>query len=217
MKTVVYIDGQNFLYKASDVLIAAGYIKNKQELFKLDIAGIINNIIKSEHLHIRFYGAKVKVIKDRGDDIYTKSRAFSDNSRKLRNSLNNQQIEYVESGKLKLRDSDMCKKCGAQDLRFQEKGVDVGMAVDMVVDSFAGDVDLVVLVSSDTDLIPAVKSVRNRGIEITYLGFSDKLTRGIVAETSKTETIRDMEIIDAFNRFNPQPTLPIESTQQPKN
>lgn len=215
MKTIVYIDGQNFLYKASEVLINIGYIKNKQELFKLDIAGIVGNIISSEHLHIRFYGAKVKVIKEKGEDIYTKSRSFSDNSRKLRNSLNKQQITYIESGKLKLRDSDICKKCGAQDLRFQEKGVDVGMAVDMVVDSFSGDVDRVVLVSSDTDLIPAVKSIKNRGIEITYLGFSDKLTRGLVAETSKTETIRDSEIIDAFNRFNPQSTLHIESVQNP--
>lgn len=151
MKTIVYIDGQNFLYKASEVLISEGYIKDKQELFKLDIAGIINNIIKSDDLRIRFYGARVRIRKDKGNDIYVKSRAFSDNSRKMKNNLNNQNIEYVEAGKLKLRDSDICKKCGAQDLRFQEKGVDVGIAVDMVVDSFSKDVvDQIVLVSSDT-------------------------------------------------------------------
>jgi len=207
MKTTVYIDGQNFLYKASEILILAGCINNKQDLFKLDIEGIIKNIIKSEDLHIRFYGARVRVRKDKGDDIYIKSRAFSDNSRKLKNNINKQNIEYVESGKLKLRDSDICKKCGAQDLRFQEKGVDVGMAVDMIVDSFSVDDGQIVLVSSDTDLIPAIKSIVSRGTEITYLGFSDKLTKGIVSEASKTETIRDTEIIDAFNRLNPQTLL----------
>lgn len=210
MKTVVYIDGQNFLYKASEVLVEAGYIKDKQELYKLDIAGMIGNIIKSDDLYIRFYGARVKVRKDKGEDIYIKSRAFSDNSRKMKNNLINQNIEYIEAGKLKLRDSDLCKKCGTQDLRFQEKGVDVGMAVDMVVDSFSGEVDKVVLVSSDTDLIPAIKSVASRGVEIIYLGFSDKLTKGIVAESSRTETIRDIEIVDAYNRLNPQ-TLPLDN------
>jgi len=208
MKTIVYIDGQNFLYKASDVLTLAGYINNKQDLFKIDIYGLIGNIIKSDNLRVRFYGARVKVRKDKGKDIYLKSRAFSDNSRKMKNNLNNQNIEYVESGMLKLRDSDICKKCGAQDLRFQEKGVDVGMAVDMIVDSFSGNVDQIILVSSDTDLIPAIKNIIDRGTEIIYLGFSDKLTKGIVAEASKTETIRDAEIIDAFNRLNPQ-SLPL--------
>jgi len=45
MKTVVYIDGQNFLYKASDVLIKEGLIFDKQELYNLDIRGLISNII----------------------------------------------------------------------------------------------------------------------------------------------------------------------------
>jgi len=202
MKTIVYIDGQNFLYKAAEVLILSGRISNKQELFKIDIAGIIKNIIKSDEIIIRFYGAKIKVRKDKGNDIYIKSRAFSDNSRRMKNTLNNQNIEYVESGNLKLRDSDICKKCGSQDFRFQEKGVDVGMAVDMVVDSFSGNAGQIVVVSSDTDLIPAIRSVKNKGINIIYLGFSNKLTRGIVSETSRTETIRDSEIIDAFIRFN---------------
>ncbi len=202
MKTIVYIDGQNFLYKATEVLISAGHISNKQELFKIDIGGIIRSIIKSEEIIIRFYGAKIKVRKDMGHDIYVKSRSFSDNSRRIKNTLNNQNIEYVESGNLKLRDSDICKKCGAQDFRFQEKGVDVGMAVDMVVDSFSDNVGQIVVVSSDTDLIPAIRSVRGRGVNIIYLGFSNKLTRGIVSETSSTETIRDSEIIDAFTRFN---------------
>lgn len=214
MKTVVYIDGQNFLYKAADVLMAAGYIANKQELFKLDIRAIIERILGINDTTIRFYGARVRVRKDKGDVIHQKSRAFSDNARKLKNTLNNQDIIFIESGKLKLRDSDICKKCGAQDLRFQEKGVDVGMAVDMIVDAYSGNAERVVLVSSDTDLIPAIKSVRSREVEVLYIGFSDKLTKGIVAEASKTETIRDSEIVEAYAKLNP-PELPLDA-QRPK-
>jgi hypothetical protein len=35
MKTVVYIDGQNFLYKAADVLMASGLIAEKQEKIEI--------------------------------------------------------------------------------------------------------------------------------------------------------------------------------------
>jgi len=90
--------------------------------------------------------------------------------------------------------------------------VDVGLAVDMIEDSYENDVVRLVLVSSDTDLIPAIKSVRKRDKEIIYLGFSDKLTNGIVAEASRTETIRNQEIIDAFDRMNP-PSLLEESNR----
>jgi uncharacterized LabA/DUF88 family protein len=222
MKTVVYIDGQNFLYKASEVLINAGLIADKQDLHKLDIRGIITHIVSSEELEIKYYGAKVKVISHRGTEIAEKSRRFSDNSRRLRNTLNQQSIKYVESGKLKLRDSDQCKNCRHQDLRFQEKGVDVGIAVDMIVDASSGDVDQAVLLSSDTDLIPAIKVVRSQISKVTYLGFSDKLTNAIISQVTRTDTIRDSEIIDAFNRLNPTPLLVLDgstgsqSTQEPK-
>ncbi len=210
MKTIVYIDGQNFLYKASEVLISAGLIAHKQDLHKLDIRGIVEHIISSDEIEIKYYGAKVKVINHLGEEIKTKSLRFSDNSRRLRNTLNQQSIKYIESGKLKLRDSDECKNCGHKDLRFQEKGVDVGIAVDMIVDASAGNLDQTVLLSSDTDLIPAIKVVRSLIPNVVYMGFVDKLTNAIISQVTRTETIRDVEIIDAFNKLNPQEQLPIE-------
>lgn len=206
MKTVVYIDGQNFLYKAAEVLIKAKLISDKQDLYKLDIRGLISNIIESEDLEIKYYGAKVSVINHRGEEIATKSRRFSDNSRRLRNTLSQQSIQFIESGKLKLRDSDICKNCQHQDLRFQEKGVDVGIAVDMIVDASSG-IDKAVLLSSDTDLIPAIKVVKSLIPTVIYLGFTDKLTNAINSEVTRTETIRDSEIVNAFNRLNPTPLL----------
>lgn len=41
MKTKVYIDGQNFMYKAADILIAEGKIRSKDELTKIDIRGVV--------------------------------------------------------------------------------------------------------------------------------------------------------------------------------
>jgi uncharacterized LabA/DUF88 family protein len=203
VKTVVYIDGQNFLYKASDVLIKGGLIQDKQELYNLDIRGLIAHIIPDTEIDIKYYGAKIKVISDKDEDILTKSRKFSDNLRRLKNTLAKQNIRFIESGKLKLRDSDICKNCGHQDLRFQEKGVDVGIAVDMIVDAFAQKYEQFVILSSDTDLIPAIKIIKTRVPMLVYLGFSDKLTNAINSQVTKTETIRDSEIVESYKRLNP--------------
>ena len=85
---------------------------------------------------------------------------------------------------------------------MQEKGVDVGIAVDIVVDSLSGLVDEVILVSSDTDLLPAIRVAKARGVKVTYIGFSDKMTRAIIARADASEVIRNQEIIDAFDVYN---------------
>lgn len=202
MTTRVYIDGQNFMFRTADILVDAGRITDKDELTKIDIRGIVERIFGKD-ITIVYYGAKVKVRKDKGEDIYEKTRRFSDVSRRIRNTLNQQTISYNESGKLKIRDSDSCKKCGHRDLRMQEKGVDVGIAVDMVVDALQNGVERLVLISSDTDLLPAIKVARAAGAKVVYVGFSNKTTKAIVAEADETEIIRDQEIIEAFDKLNP--------------
>ena len=85
---------------------------------------------------------------------------------------------------------------------MQEKGVDVGIAVDIVFDSLSGLVDEVILVSSDTDLLPAIRVAKALGVKVTYIGFSDKMTRAIIARADASEVIRNQEIIDAFDVYN---------------
>ena len=206
VRTIVYIDGQNFMYKAADILIASGVISNKQELTKIDIRSLIENICGKDDIEIKYYGAKIRINKSLGSAIEEKSRRFSDNLRQIRNTLAKQHITFVESGKLKIRDGDLCSNCGSQDKHFQEKGVDVGIAVDLVVDKILNGPDEVtrqVLISSDTDLIPAIKAVQSVGGEVVYIGFSDKLTKAIVAEADKTQIIRDSEVLAAYDAMNP--------------
>jgi len=42
------------------------------------------------------------------------------------------------------------------------------------------------------------------------MGFVDKLTNAIISQVTRTETIRDSEIVDAFIGLNPQEPLPLE-------
>ena len=85
---------------------------------------------------------------------------------------------------------------------MQEKGVDVGMAVDIVVDACNGAIDEVVLVSSDTDLLPAIQAAKAQAVKVTYIGFSDKMTRAIAKQANTGAVMSDQEIIEAFNRYN---------------
>jgi uncharacterized LabA/DUF88 family protein len=200
MKTVVYIDGQNFLYKAADVLIEAGKINEKQELHTFSFRALLEKLLGKDQIEIRFYGTKLKKQKSppETEQIAEKSVIMLDSQRRLRSCLDKQHITFVESGKLKLRDGDTCKSCGSHEKHFQEKGVDVRIAVDMIADAYSGTEQKFILISSDTDLLPAIQNVTSQGKEVVYVGFSDKLTNALVANATETQIIRDGEIIEAF-------------------
>lgn len=55
--------------------------------------------------------------------------------------------------------------------RFIEKGVDVQIATDILVGAYENLYDVAYLVSSDSDLLPAILKARGRGKEIVYVGF----------------------------------------------
>ncbi len=56
--------------------------------------------------------------------------------------------------------------------RYREKGLDVKLATDLIVGTVDDQYDTALVVSSDTDLIPAIDWVRSRGKKVEYVGFS---------------------------------------------
>lgn len=61
----------------------------------------------------------------------------------------------------------------------REKGTDVEIAVDLVVGAADDLYDTAILISSDTDLIPALRYVKSKGKKIEYVGFSHAPSFGI--------------------------------------
>jgi uncharacterized LabA/DUF88 family protein len=49
--------------------------------------------------------------------------------------------------------------------------------------------DTLYLVSSDTDLLPAIKKAQEKGKKVAYIGFSHKLSRALVANCQETRTL----------------------------
>jgi uncharacterized LabA/DUF88 family protein len=58
----------------------------------------------------------------------------------------------------------------------------------------------VVLCSSDSDLQPAIKEAKSRGLEIVYLGFESQPNKGLSYTTDKTILLRSSEIIGAIDK-----------------
>jgi uncharacterized LabA/DUF88 family protein len=54
----------------------------------------------------------------------------------------------------------------------------------------------VVLGSSDSDLQPAIKEVRDRGNSVVYLGFESQPNKGISYTANRTILIRNAEVLE---------------------
>lgn len=73
---------------------------------------------------------------------------------------------------------------------YHEKGVDVLIAVDMLVGAYENFYDKIILVSSDTDLLPAILKVKQLGKEIEYVGFGHKASHAMIANCSSSYLLR---------------------------
>ncbi|WFU79184.1 NYN domain-containing protein [Bradyrhizobium sp. CIAT3101] len=65
------------------------------------------------------------------------------------------------------------------DHKIREKGVDVKIAVDLIVGAVDDLYDIAIIVSSDTDLIPAIQYVQFKGKKVEYVGFSQHPSLGM--------------------------------------
>lgn len=201
MGTVVYIDGQNFLYKASDVLIAHNIISSKQELIKIDVRSVIEKLLGDQPAIIKYYGVNtIKRQKNFGDSILEKSINFANNLRQTKNYLAKTGVTYVGTGSLQVRNRESCPNCGFIDYKLVEKGVDVGLATDLVKDSFNSAIAHQILVSSDIDLIPALIIAKEQHKTLTYIAFDKKRINAISSRVDSTHFIKDTLIIEAYTK-----------------
>jgi uncharacterized LabA/DUF88 family protein len=70
------------------------------------------------------------------------------------------------------------------------------MAIDLLSGAYDNMFDKLFLVSSDTDLIPAVKKATSKGKKIVYIGFSHKPSFALMRFCSETKlfNVEDLEI-----------------------
>lgn len=80
------------------------------------------------------------------------------------------------------------------DHKIREKGVDVKIAIHLVIDGIEDKYDTAIVVSSDTDLIPAIKYVRSKGKKVEYVGFSNFVSFGMIKECDDQRILGTTEL-----------------------
>jgi len=191
LKARLFIDGENFRHKVEEVLRLEGLSPGKFDFARIDlnklISSALGNVKASQKL---FYGSKIHY----HEETKTRSGELIATQRYLKGNLEKQGFEYIIAGHVRGQTVFAGKD---KKLIFKEKGVDVKIAVDMISGACDKVADMMVLCSSDSDLQPAVKEVRRRGIKIIYLGFATNPNKGLSQTTNQTILFRNSEVLDA--------------------
>lgn len=197
MQTILLIDGENIKGKIRSVFKDAG--KARPVWHEYDFQRLLNKVLDGIKIDRKvFYFARIK----EHEDSKAKSKQLIEDQRQLKTHLEKQGFEVILSGRVRgqLEDGQNGKKV----LVFKEKGVDVKIAVDMVSLSCDKKVKEIILGSSDSDLQPAIKEVRDRQVSCVYLGFEAQPNKGMTFTTNRTILIRNAELFE-FEKI--QPTL----------
>lgn len=80
---------------------------------------------------------------------------------------------------------------------YHEKGVDVKIAVEIVKGAFENLYDTLYLVSSDTDLIPAVNEALDENKRIVYVGFAKRPSYALIKRCTESYLL-DKETLKNF-------------------
>ena len=83
---------------------------------------------------------------------------------------------------------------------YHEKGVDVKIAVDLLVGAYENMYDTAILISSDTDLIPAIQKIKHLGKGVEYIGFSHKPSLALQKYASLTRLMMKEELEDFVSK-----------------
>lgn len=169
-RCIILIDGSNFYFKLKDLKL--------HHLLSFDFYGFIKQLARNcEVISATYYVGAVR----------------TDGSQKVQQMFNNQRklFAHLRKNKFKYSLGYLLKS----DSKYHEKGVDVNMAVDILVATYENLCDHIILVSSDTDLLPAIKKAKEKGKTVEYVGFSHHPSVAMVANCSKSRllTKEDLE------------------------
>jgi len=168
-RSIILIDGSNFYFKLNDIGL--------QNQLKFDFRSFSKYLSKTYYnLSTTYYIGAVKT------DGTKRTLKLHTNQQKLLRHLRENNVEYVLGYLLKSHD------------KFHEKGVDVRMAVDILVYAYEDLADHFVLVSSDTDLIPSIKQVQKLHKTVEYVGFEHMVSKAMKSNCNMSKLLTKEEL-----------------------
>lgn len=169
-RCIILIDGSNFYFKLKDLKL--------HNLLEFDFSKFALKLARKDKvIHATYYTGKIKT-----DGTHHTQRLF-DNQRKLLAHLKKHNFSYSLGYLLK------------SDGRFHEKGVDVNIAVDILVAAYENICDRIIIVSSDTDLLPAVKKAKQKKKIVEFVGFSHMKSIAMMNNCSKYTLLTKKDLL----------------------
>lgn len=190
--TVLFVDGENFIHKVKEVLKREKIGKNKLDPSKINLKstfkGVLSGFTVSEMI---YYAARLHEYKE----TIEKSRELIKFQRNLKTNLEKQGFKFTIAGNVRAQKVHNGKN---EKVIFREKGVDVKIAVDLVAGACDGKLKTAIICSSDSDLQPAVTELKERGVEIVYLGFEVNPNKGLIYTSDRNILIRNSEVLNSL-------------------
>ncbi len=168
-RCLILIDGSNFYFKLKSLGLS--------DLLKFNFSNFGKKLIKE--------GSFVR-------GVYYIGKIRTDGTERTEKLLANQQklFEQLRKHGFKYSLGYLLKSGG----KYHEKGVDVNIAVDMLEAAYEDSCDRIILVSSDTDLLPAVKKAREKGKIVEYVGFSIAPSLALIANCSEPTLLKKEDL-----------------------
>lgn len=179
-RAFVFIDGSNFYFKLKEL---APNLKSKDSLLNFKFRKFDEWLVKPNRLlEIRYYiGAVNRIRNNRKSE-----KLYADQQRLLR-KLQAQNISVILGQIIRHPDKS-----------YHEKGVDVRIAVEMIRFARLNKYDQAYLISSDTDLVPAIEEVQSFGKTIQYVGSPKGQSFGLSRAADDVQLLRPEEIKQFF-------------------
>lgn len=171
----VFIDGSNIYHRLKG---AARRLPGRYSLLDFPVRQFSEWLVKPDTLiAVRYY---IGALKQHRDERWQK--LYADQQRLI--------------GKLQQQGVDMVFGQFIQhpDKSVHEKGVDVRIAVEMIRYARNNTYEVAYLLSSDTDLVPAVEEVQSLGNTVQFVGFAKSQSFGLTQVANDVRLLRPEDL-----------------------
>ena len=172
-RAIILIDGSNFYFKLKDLGL------NTLDFHFSDFV----KLLAGKLVQSTYFVGEVRT------DGIAHVQKLNDNQQRLIARLKNHGVRYQFGYLLK------------SDGVFHEKGVDVHTTVAILVAAYENLADRIILVSSDTDLIPAIAKAQEKGKIVEYVGFSHKISLAMARSCKETRTLTRDDLLPFIHKL----------------
>lgn len=177
-RVAIFIDGSNFYFKLKSLF-------KRRNLYDFEYAALSEFLAQKRQLmKAQYY---IGVVRAKPND--KKGQEMRRNQQRLFAALRTQGYA-IQQGYL-LQNNGV----------YHEKGVDVRLALDIALGAVKDEYDTALVISSDTDLIPAISEARKAGKMVEYIGFSHAPSFGLIKHCDQS---RLLNALDLESFFKPQ-------------